>query len=79
MVWSPYESEHSRVDWPARTGLLSPVNKRGVLFWCCTRTSTNCLQRVEKSHEQVHEHRQVEGDAAPEGHVPGAPVEDGLS
>lgn len=45
----------------------------------CTLTSTNRLQRVEKGHEQVHEHSQVEGDAAPEGHVSGAPVEDGLS
>lgn len=45
----------------------------------CTLTSTNCLQRVEKGHKQVHEHSQVEGDAAPEGHVSGAPVEDGLS
>lgn len=37
------------------------------------------LQRVEEGHEQVHEHSQVEGDAAPERHVPGAPVQDGLS
>lgn len=45
----------------------------------CTLTSTNCLQRVEKGHQQVHQHSQVEGDAAPEGHVPRAPVKDGLS
>lgn len=37
------------------------------------------LQRIEEGHKQVHEHSQVEGDAAPERHVPGAPVQDGLS
>ena len=34
--------------------------------------------RVEEGDDEVDEHSQVEGDAAPEGHVPGAPVEDGL-
>lgn len=42
-------------------------------------TSSDCLQRVEKGHKQVHEHSKVEGDAAPEGHVSRAPVKDGLS
>lgn len=37
------------------------------------------FQGVEEADQQVHEHSQVEGDAAPEGHVPGAPVQDGLS
>lgn len=41
-------------------------------------TSTDAFQRVEEGHEEVHEHSQVEGDAAPEWHVPGAPVQDGL-
>lgn len=44
-----------------------------------TLTSTNTLQRVEEGHQQVHQHGQVKGDAAPERHVPGAPVQDGLS
>lgn len=29
-------------------------------------TSTDTLQRIEEGHEQVHEHSQVERDAAPE-------------
>lgn len=36
------------------------------------------LQRVEEGHKDVHEHSQVEGDAAPEGHIPRAPVQNGL-
>lgn len=39
----------------------------------------DALQGVKEGHEQVHQHSQVEGDAAPEWHVPGAPVQDGLS
>lgn len=44
-----------------------------------TLTSADTLQRIEEGHKEVHEHSQVEGDAAPERHVPGAPVQDGLS
>lgn len=44
-----------------------------------TLTSTDTLQRIEEGHKEVHEHSQVEGDAAPERHVSGAPVQDGLS
>lgn len=29
-------------------------------------TSTDTLQRIEEGHKKVHEHSQVEGDAAPE-------------
>lgn len=39
----------------------------------------DALQGVKEGHKQVHQHSQVEGDAAPEWHVPGAPVQDGLS
>lgn len=44
-----------------------------------TLTSADPLQRVKEGHQQVHQHGQVKGDAAPEGHVPGAPVQNGLS
>lgn len=44
-----------------------------------TLTSTSPLQGVKEGHQQVHQHGQVKGDAAPERHVPGAPVQDGLS
>lgn len=43
-----------------------------------TGTSADSSERVEEGHEQVHEHGQVERDAAPEGHVAGAPVQHGL-
>ena len=46
--------------------------------WAMRLTSMDALQGVEEGHQQVHEHGQVEGDVAPEGHVPGAPVQDGL-
>lgn len=42
------------------------------------RTSTDAVQWVEESNQQVHEHGQVEGDAAPERHVSGAPVQNRL-
>lgn len=44
-----------------------------------TLTSADPLQRVKEGHQQVHQHSQVKGDAAPERHVPGAPVQNGLS
>lgn len=41
-------------------------------------TSTDTFQWVEEGHQEVHEDCQVKGDAAPEGHVSGTPVQDGL-
>lgn len=39
------------------------------IFVLVCLTSTDSLQWVEEGHEQIHEDSQVEGDAAPEGHV----------
>lgn len=41
-------------------------------------TSSDSFKWVEKCHEQIHQDRQVKRNAAPERHVAGAPVQDGL-
>lgn len=42
-------------------------------------TSSDSFEWVEKCHQQVHEDSQVEGNAAPEGHVASTPVQERLS
>lgn len=66
-------------NWRKATNVYHSKEKKKLHGHIETLTSADSLQGIKEGHQQVHQHGQVKGDAAPERHVPGAPVQDGLS